>query len=121
MRFFTLALLAPIVGCTAVGMTDIGPMKYDASGTMQCSDKKPTFNEVCGWRVLRHSDGSAELWISNIAVSDTVAFRVLEFANGEFADRDGVALNVTKSGKIWTVSVPSKEYYRFPNSILKGN
>jgi hypothetical protein len=98
---------------------DLGPMTYDASGTMPCSADRPSYDQACGWRVLRKADGGAELWIANIAVSDRAAFRVLRFANGEFTDRDGDPLKVAKDGDRWLISV-GREHYRFADALITG-
>lgn len=123
---FRLALLAApmlILGACATpsGTTaDLGPMKYDAGGTMSCSAGAPTYNEACGWRVLRKADGGAEIWISNIAAKVKPAYRVLNFSRGEFTTPDGTKLQVTKDRDNWFVAVPGKEYYRFPNTVITG-
>jgi len=98
---------------------DLGPMNYDASGTMPCSAGEPSYDQACGWRVLRNADGSAELWIANIAVSDRAAFRVLRFSDGEFTDRDGDPIQVSKDGDTWSISVGS-EHYRFADALIAG-
>ncbi len=99
---------------------DLGPMEYDASGTMPCSAGAPIYDGACGWRVVRGGSGSAEIWISDIAISDRPAYRVLDFADGEFTARDGAALNVAKDDDIWSVSVPGQEYYRFADALITG-
>lgn len=98
---------------------DLGPMTYDASGTMPCSAGEPSYDQACGWRVLRNADGDAELWIANIAVSDRVAFRVLRFSDGEFTDRDGDPVQVSKDGDMWSISV-GREHYRFADALITG-
>jgi hypothetical protein len=98
---------------------DLGPMTYDASGTMPCSAGEPSYDQACGWRVLRQADGGAELWIANIAVSDRVAFRVLRFSDGEFTDRDGDPVQVSKDGDMWSISV-GREHYRFADALITG-
>lgn len=30
---------------------------------MPCSADKPSFDQACGWRVLRKTGGGAEIWI----------------------------------------------------------
>lgn len=98
---------------------DLGPMTYDASGTMPCSAGAPTFDEACGWRVVRKPNG-AEIWISNIAVSDRAAYRVLTVSNGEFTDRDGAPLRVSKDGDTWTITANGNEHYRFADALITG-
>jgi hypothetical protein len=94
-------------------------MTYDASGTMPCSAGEPSYDQVCGWRVLRRADGGAEIWIANIAVSDRVAFRVLRFSNGDFTDRDGDPVQVSKDGDQWSIHV-GREHYRFADALITG-
>ncbi len=98
---------------------DLGPMTYDASGTMPCSADEPSYDRACGWRVMRKADGGAELWIANIAVRDRAAFRVLRFANGVFTDRDGDPLKVSKDGDMWLISV-GREHYQFADALITG-
>jgi SH3-like domain-containing protein len=98
---------------------DLGPMSYDASGTMPCSAGAPTFDEACGWRVVRKPNG-AEIWISNIAVSDRPAYRVLTFSNGEFTARDGAPLQVSKDADTWTIRANGNEHYRFADALISG-
>jgi hypothetical protein len=86
-----LALLMALPGCVEESAVkpDMGPATYDALGTMPCSAGAATFDQACGWRVLRKPGGGAEIWVSNIAVRDRPAHRVLSFAQGEFTARDG--------------------------------
>lgn len=111
-----------LTGCVeeSTVKTDMGPSTYDASGTMPCSAGAPTFDQACGWRVLRKPGGSAEIWISNIAVRDRPAYRVLTFAQGEFTTRDGASLQVRKDADTWTVTVDGKEHYRFADAVISG-
>ncbi len=116
-----IALGAALTACAAPSASpDLGPMNYDASGTMPCSAGAPTYDGACGWRVLRRPGGGAEMWISNIAVSDKPAYRVLEFSGGEFTSRDGAPLQVSKDADTWSVSLPGREYYRFPDALITG-
>lgn len=98
---------------------DLGPMQYDAAGTMPCSAGERTFEEACGWRVLRKAAGAAEIWISNIAVKGTPAYRVLTFSDGEFTARDGEPVRVSKDADMWSISV-GQEYYRFADAVITG-
>jgi hypothetical protein len=70
--------------------------------------------------VVRRPGGGAEIWISNIAVRENAAYRVLEFSGGEFTSRDGAALQVSKDADTWSVSLPGREYYRFPDAVITG-
>jgi hypothetical protein len=98
---------------------ELGPMTSDASGTMPCSAGEPSYDQACGWRVLRQADGGAEIWIANIAVSDRVAFRVLRFSDGEFTDRDGDPVQASKDGDRWSIRV-GREHYRFADALITG-
>lgn len=111
-----------LTGCVeeSTVKTDMGPSTYDASGTMPCSAGAPSFDQACGWRVLRKPGGSAEIWISNIAVRDRPAYRVLTFSQGEFSTRDGASLRVSKDADTWTVTVNGNEYYRFAGAVITG-
>ena len=98
---------------------ELGPMTYDASGTMPCSAGEPSYDQARGWRVLRQADGGAEIWIANIAVSDRAAFRVLRFSDGEFTDRDGDPVQASKDGDQWSIRV-DREHYRFADALITG-
>jgi hypothetical protein len=95
-------------------------MTYDAGGTMPCSAGAPSFDQACGWRVVRNAGGGAEIWISNIAVREKPAYRVLEYSRGELTARDGVQIQVSKDADTWTVAVAGREYYRFADSLITG-
>ncbi len=109
-------------GTSAGGVTaaDLGPMDYDAGGTMPCSAGAPTFDEACGWRVLRDGSGGAEIWISNIASETKPAYRVLMYSNGRLWAKDGTPLNVSKDGDTWTVSASDGGYFRFAHAVITG-
>ena len=108
---------APAEGAAEV---DLGPMEYDASGTMPCSVGGPAFDEACGWRVVRDGSGGAEIWISNIASETKPAYRVLRYADGAFTTRDGTPLEVTQDGDMWTVSAQDGGFFRFPEAVVTG-
>ena len=122
----TLVAIATVLTLSACGdettikSADLGPMDYDASGTMPCSAGAPTYNEACGWRVIRGANGDAEIWISNIASSKKPAYRVLKFSRGEFTARDGSEVQVMKQSDMWSVSVSDNEFYRFADALLTG-
>jgi hypothetical protein len=111
-----------LAGCAATGTSNpaLGPMSYDASGALPCSATAPSFDGACGWRRVNGENGTSEIWISNISTPDEVSFRVLDFAQGEFTSRDGTPLTVSKSGEIWTVSIPGREYYHLSAEVV-GN
>lgn len=115
-------LLVSLAGCVEEPSVkpDMGPSTYDASGTMPCSAGAPTFDQACGWRVVRKPGGGAEIWISNIAVRDRPAYRVLTFSQGEFSARDGTPLRVTKDADQWTITANGQEHYRFADALITG-
>jgi hypothetical protein len=115
-------LVVSLAGCVEEPSVkpDMGPSTYDASGTMPCSAGAPTFDQACGWRVVRKPGGGAEIWISNIAVRDRPAYRVLIFSQGEFSARDGVPLRVAKDGDQWTIIANDQEHYRFADALITG-
>ena len=115
------ATLLGAVACAqqSAPAVDLGPTRYDASGTMPCSAGKPTFDQACGWRVLRKAAGGAEIWISNIAVKGTPAYRVLTFSDGEFTARDGDRVRVSKDADMWSIGV-GQEHYEFADALITG-
>jgi len=118
-----LGIALTTVACTessSVKPADLGPMSYDASGTMPCSAGAPTYDQACGWRAIRKSGGAAEIWISNIASKTKPAYRVLDFSAGEFTTRDGSRVQISKDADMWSVSVDGKEFYRFADAVITG-
>ena len=115
-------LVVSLAGCVEESSVkpDMGPMTYDASGTMPCSAGAPTLDQACGWRVVRKPGGGAEIWISNIAVRDRPAYRVLIFSRGEFSARDGAPLRVNKDADQWTITANGQEHYRFADALITG-
>ncbi len=118
-----IGLALALAGCGDTSTTsdvDMGPAQYDASGTMPCSAGAPTFDQACGWRVLRKPGDGAEIWISNIAVRDKPAYRVLEFSEGEFTARDGARVETAKDADMWSLTINGEEYYRFADALITG-
>lgn len=103
-----------------IAEADLGPMEYDAGGTMPCSAGSPSFDQACGWRVIRDGSGGAEIWISNIASASKPAYRVLVFSGGEFTARDGSPLEVSKEGDTWTVVAADGGHFRFAEAVITG-
>jgi hypothetical protein len=87
---------------------------------MPCSAGGPSFDEACGYRVVRDGSGGAEIWISNIASDVKPAYRVLTFSNGEFTARDGSALDVSRDGDMWIVAAADGGYFRFADAVITG-
>ena len=99
---------------------DLGPMKYDASGTLPCSVGSVAYDQACGFRVVRKPGGAAEIWIANIAYNDRVEYRVLDFAEGEFTTRDDAALDYSRDSDNWLLSADGREYYKIPDAVIVG-
>jgi hypothetical protein len=118
----SIGLVLPLAACVEESAVkpDMGPSTYDASGTMPCSAGAPTYDQACGWRVLRNPGGEAEIWISNIAVREKPAYRVLYFSQGEFTTRDGSPVQIAKDADTWSVSVAGREHYRFADALITG-
>jgi hypothetical protein len=124
------ALGALLAGCgkpspdtaapAATAPIDIGPAKYDASGTMPCSAGEATFDEACGWRVVRDGKGGAEIWIANNASDTQPAYRVLVLSGGEFTARDGTPLQVTRDADMWTIAAADGGHFRFADAVING-
>jgi hypothetical protein len=87
---------------------------------MSCSVGSPSFDEVCGWRVVRDGSGGAEIWISNIASDVKPAYRVLLFSDGEFTTQDGTPLEVSKEEDMWTISAEDGGYFQFADAVITG-
>ena len=110
----------PVQSGSSAVPADMGPMKYDASGTVRCSVGAATYDQACGFRVVRKSGGAAEIWISNIAYNDKVVYRVLNFAQGEFTTRDGDSLDYSRSSDNWLVTADGREHYEIPDAVIVG-
>jgi len=126
---FTISvLMLSVVGCAAqsgsegtpVVPADLGPTKYDASGTLPCSAGAATYDQACGFRVVRKPDGAAEIWIANIAYNDQVVYRVLYFAAGEFTTRGGDSLDYSRDSDNWLVNANGREFYKIPDAVIVG-
>jgi len=122
------ALILAVSGCTSqatnegtpVVPADLGPTNADASGTVPCSVGSASYDQACGFRVVRKSGGEAEIWISNIAYTDQVVYRVLYFAKGEFTTRGGDALDYSRDSDNWLVNANAQEYYKIPDAVIVG-
>ena len=116
----SLALSATAHAAEPTLPADLGPMKYDASGTVPCSAKSASYDQQCGFRVLRKPNGEAEIWIANIAYTDEVRYRVLYFAEGEFATRDDAKLDYGRDSDNWLLNADGNEFYRIPDAVIVG-
>lgn len=105
---------------TSLVPADLGPETYDASGTVPCSVGAATYDQACGFRVVRKPDGAAEIWIANIAYNDRVVYRVLDFAEGEFTTRGGDSLDYSRDSDNWLVTADDREYYQIPDAVIVG-
>jgi len=113
-------LTACATGSVPTASADLGPMKYDASGTIPCSARAASYDQACGFRVVRKADGAAEIWISNIAYHDEARYRVLYFARGEFSTRDEAKLDYSRDSDNWLVSANGNEFYKIPDAVIAG-
>jgi len=126
--FAITALILAGAGCAAQSESegkslvpaDLGPTKYDASGVLPCSAGAATYDQACGFRVLRKSDGAAEIWISNIAYNDQVVYRVLYFAKDEFTTRGDDSLDYSRDSDNWLVKANGREFYKIPDAVIVG-
>ena len=110
----------PVQSESSAVPADMGPMKYDASGTVPCSAGDATYDQACGFRVVRKSGGAAEIWIANIAYNDKVVYRLLNFAQGEFTTRGGDSLDYSRSSDNWLVTADGREHYKIPDAVIVG-
>ena len=105
----------------AVLPTDLGPKHYDASGVLKCSAASASYDQACGFRVLRKTGGDAEIWIANIATpKDQVRYRVLYFAHGEFTTRDDARLDYHRDSDSWVLNADGNEFYQIPDAVIEG-
>ena len=118
--FFLLAASLGLHAAEPAVPADLGPLKYDASGTIPCSAKTASYDQACGFRVLRKADGAAEIWISNIAYNDEVRYRVLYFAHGEFTTRDDAKLDYSRDSDNWLLNADGNEFYKIPDAVIVG-
>lgn len=94
------------------------PPVYDASGKIRCSTGKPTLDQQCDFRVVRHlSAGSAQIWIAH--TSET-RYRVLHFADKRFTTDDGAGLSWKRQDDNWRVDVGGKAFYLIPDALIHG-
>ncbi len=87
---------------------------------MPCSAGNTSFDEACGWRVVRDGSGGAEIWISNIASDVKPAYRVLIYSGGKFTAKDGTSLDVSREDDMWTVSAEDGGHFRFAHAVITG-
>ncbi len=121
-------LLAGLTACGAEPVkseysqapADLGPGNPDATGVVRCSVGAATYDQVCGFRVVRKPGGEAEIWISNIAYNDRVVYRVLNFAQGEFTTRGNASLDYSRSSDNWLVTADDREHYKIPDALIVG-
>ena len=128
-KAFTISvLMLSVVGCAAqsgsegtpIVPADLGPTSYDASGTLPCSVGAATYDQACGFRVVRKPGGAAEIWIANIAYNDQVVYRVLYFTIGEFTTRGDDSLDYSRDSDDWLVNANGREFYKIPDAVIVG-
>jgi hypothetical protein len=127
----TIALIAfglVLGGCTAqkkevtpkTTTTSKGPKVYQSSGTLRCSVDTPAFDDVCGYRTIQ-KDGTAEIWITDIAHPDEIRYRVLFFDGERFSARNGEELRDEKTAnKRYKVNVGREHYLISHRSLTEG-
>jgi len=99
---------------------DLGPMKYDAGGTLPCSVDSAAYDQACGFRMVLKPGGAAEIWISNIAYNDQVVYRVLYFAKDEVTTRGDDSLDYSRNSDNWLVNANGREFYKIPDAVIVG-
>jgi len=100
---------------------DLGPTKFDASGTVKCSAGKASLDKECDFRVVRDlPKGAAEIWISNIAAKDKPSYRVLHYANKVFITTDKAKLSWQRQDDNWWVGADGNEFYLIPDALIHG-
>ncbi len=130
-KIFTVSALflaVAMTGCSSksgsneasITPADLGPMNADAKGTLPCSAGSKSYDQVCGFRVVRKSGGAAEIWISNIAHNDKILYRVLYFAKGEFTTRGGDSLDYSRESDNWMINANGNEFYKIPDAVIVG-
>ena len=127
-NFTVPVLILAVAGCTSqaanegtpVVPADLGPMNADASGTVPCSAGSASYDQACGFRVVRKSGGAAEIWIANIAYTDQAVYRVLYFLKGEFTTRGGDSLDYSRDSDNWLVKANDREFYKIPDAVIVG-
>ena len=90
-------------------------LRVDASGPMPCGFGSPVYNQTCQFRVTRHGNSAATIYI-DLPNGYT---RTLEFRQGEFSS-DGGRTRTGRSGDFWTVDVNGQEFFRFADAVITG-
>ncbi len=113
----TAALLIVMSGCTKETpvvkngrFTTKGPTDYQASGMMRCSADTALYDNTCSYRVVQ-GDGTAEIWISDVAKNKYSRYRVFYFDGENFRSESGEPVTSEKTGTgRYKVNV-GNEYY----------
>jgi hypothetical protein len=99
----------------------LGPKHYDASANIKCSTSTPKLDKECGVRVLRNlGQQSAEMWIANIAYSDSTHYRMLKFTDQTFTSNDQASISWQRKDDNWLVAIDGKEFYFIPDALIHG-
>lgn len=94
------------------------PAIYDASGKIQCAAGKPTLDQWCDFRIVRHlATGSAQIWIAH---HNSPLQRVLHYAGKRFTTDDGAGVSAKRQDDNWLVSVGGREFYLIPDALIHG-
>ena len=110
---------APAAPAPAVA-THAGPAKWDASGSVKCSAGSDTFDQMCGFRVVRDlPKKAADIWIGNAANGQS-DYRYLHYADKVFTTNDKSKLAWQRKDDNWWVSVNGREFYFIPDALIHG-
>jgi hypothetical protein len=99
---------------------NVGPTKWDASGSVTCSVDRDTFDRQCGFRVVRDlAKQSADIWVGNVANGEA-DYRFLHYGNKAFTTNDNAKVAWQRKDDNWSVSVNGKEFYLIPDALVHG-
>ncbi len=127
MAIGTAALLTVMTGCTKEmptvkngRFTTKGPTDYQASGMMRCSADTPSYDDTCSYRVIQ-GDGTAEIWISDIARNEYSRYRVFYFDGENFRSESGEPVTSEKTDTArYKVNVGNEYYLISHRSLTEG-
>jgi hypothetical protein len=111
---------ATSVAPNAAAASGAGPAKWDASGSVKCSAGSDTFDQMCGFRVVRDLPRkAADVWIGNAATGQS-NYRYLHYADKVFTTNDKSKLAWQRKDDNWWVSVNGREFYFIPDALIHG-
>lgn len=100
----------------------LGPVYYDASGTIQCSIKNPTLEHECEFKVIRTLQSSkADIWIKpkHPSLQDD-AYRFIHFDAKEFSTDSHTKVSQERNDDNWLIDINKEEFYLIPDALLYG-